>query len=501
MKKQHYLYIAAVMAVTSFSSCKKDFLTQTPEATLTGQNFYKTEAQIRDAVNGAYNPVVQMGSGNVQNRSGLWIFGELRSDNTTFQYNATNRGNEQVWFIDKFIFGSTYEPIRNFWLQNYQGIFRNNDVLAHIDAVTMDAAKKNQYTGEMKFLRAFYYFHLVRQFGGVPLRLEPTSSPEGAKSGGRATVDQVYTQIIADLTDAASKLPSKYTAATDVGRATEGAARTLLAKVYMTQKKWNEALTELRKVEKLGYSLEANYADIFSPKNKNGKESIFEIQYVGNTPALASNYLYNFAPLDTRAVTQDPSNNGNGFNIPTTDLLNAYEAGDKRKDASIGTLTYQPFGGPSVTIPYVKKYNYGFVTPGNTDVNFPVLRYADVLLMIAECLNETGNPGDALTYLNMVHAYARTGLSSIGAAGQAQLRDLIMKERQIELAFENHRWYDLVRTGKAVEVMNAHGARQKAERPNTEVEPNSYQVTPEKLLLPIPQTEVTLDQLDQNPGY
>ncbi|MDQ3846868.1 MAG: RagB/SusD family nutrient uptake outer membrane protein, partial [Bacteroidota bacterium] len=139
--------------------------------------------------------------------------------------------------------------------------------------------------------------------------------------------------------------------------------------------------------------------------------------------------------------------------------------------------------------------------PGNTDVNFPVLRYADVLLMIAECLNETGNPGDALTYLNMVHAYARTGLSSIGAAGQAQLRDLIMKERQIELAFENHRWYDLVRTGKAMEVMNAHGARQKAERPNTEVEPNSYQVTPEKLLLPIPQTEVTLDQLDQNPGY
>lgn len=515
MKKQNYLYIAAVMAVSAFSSCKKDFLTQNPEANVTGQNFYQTEAQIKDAVNGAYNALLSMGSnspvggrvgdGDAHSAGGYWIFGEMRSDNTTFQYNPTNRGQEQAWFVDKFIIGSTYEPVRNYWRQNYRAIFRNNDVLDRIDAVTMEATKKNQYTGEMKFLRGFHYFNLVQQFGGVPLRLKATGSPEEAKSEGRATVDQVYTQIIADLKDAASKLPAKYTGA-DVGRATEGAARTLLAKVYMTQKKWSEALTELRKVETHGYSLQNSYADIFSPTNKNNPESIFELQYFGTRNDLSSNFIYQFAPIDSRNkvipdATLANAGGGNGFNIPTPDLLDAYEAGDLRKHASIGTLTYQPFGAPTVTVPFVKKYNWGIVVPGHTNVNFIVLRYADVLLMIAECLNETGNTGEALTYLNRVHAHSRTGLLPVAAAGQAQLRDLIMKERQIELAFENHRWYDLLRTGKAVEVMSAHGARQKASRPTTEVEPNAYQVTPERLLLPIPQVDVTLDGLAQNPGY
>lgn len=505
MKKLNYITIAAVLAIAAFSSCKKDFLTQTPEASLTGESFYQTEAQIKDAVNGAYNSLQLMGSGNAQNRSGYWIFGEMRSDNSTFQYNPTNRGNEQVWFVDKFILGSTYEPIRSYWQQNYQAIFRNNDVLDHIDGVTIADAKKNQYIGEMKFLRAFHYFNLVQQWGGVPLRLKATGSPEEAKSGGRASEDEVYAQIITDLTDAASKLPANYTGA-DIGRATEGSVRTLLAKVYMTQQKFSEALAELRKVENLGYSLLSNYTDIFSPTNKNNAESIFEIQFVGTNPAISSNFIYNFAPQDSRNnVIPDPAlataGGGSGFNIPTPDLLETYTTGDLRKDASIGTLTYEPFGTPAVTIPYVKKYNFGIVTPGNTNVNFTVFRYADVLLMIAECLNEAGNTGEALTYLNMVHAHARTGLAPAVAAGQPELRELIIKERQVELAFENHRWYDLVRWGKAVDVMNAHGVRQKAERPTTEVEPNAYQLTPDKLLLPIPQTEVTLDNLTQNPGY
>ena len=505
MKKQNYIYMAAVIATFTLGSCKKEFLTQTPEANLSGQSFYKTESEIKNAVNGAYNPLQIMGSRSVQTGSGYWIFGEMRSDNTTFQYNPTNRGNEQDWFIDKFIMGSTYEPIRSYWQQNYQAIFRDNDVLDHIDAVTMSDSAKNQYIGEVEFLRGFNYFNLVRQFGGVPLRLKAATSPEEAKSEGRASVDDVYTQIIADLTDAAAKLPASYTA-TEAGRATRGAAITLLAKVYMTQKKFSDALSELRKVETLGYSLLPKYADIFSPASKNNAESIFEIQYLGTRTDMSSNFIYQFAPLDSRdAVIPDPTQasagGGQGFNIPTTDLLEAYEPGDLRKDASIGTITYQPFGAPTVTVPYVKKYNWGIVTSGNSDVNFPVLRYADVLLMIAECLNETGQSAQALTYLNMVHSHPRTGLSPLTTTDQAQLRDLIMKERQVELAFENHRWYDLVRWGIAVEVMNAHGVRQKAERPSIEVEPNAYQVTEENLLLPIPETEITLDHLAQNPGY
>lgn len=516
MNKQQYIYLAAALSISSLSSCKKDYLTQTPEASVSGQSFYNTEAQIKDAVNGAYNALLPLGSNSSSGGRGIgatgahfaggyWLFGEERSDNTTFQYNTSNRGDEQAWFVDKFIIGSTYEPVKNFWRQTYQGIFRNNDVLDHIDAVTIADAKKNQYIGEMKFLRAFHYFNLVRQFGGVPLRLKAPGSPAEAKSEGRASVEEVYTQIIADLTDAASKLPKSYTGA-DVGRATEGATRTLLAKVYMTQKKWNEALTELRKVEALGYSLQDNYADIFSPTNKNNSESIFEIQYLGTRTDLSSNFIYQFSPVDSKnKVIPDPalatSGGGSGHNIPTSDMVNAYMTGDKRKDASIGTLTYEPFGGATVTVPFIKKYNFGIVTPGNTNVDFPVLRYADVLLMIAECLNETGASAEALVYLNKVHAHTRTGLTPVVAAGQSQLRDLIIKERQVELAFENHRWYDLVRWGKAVEVMTAHGARQKAERPTTEVEANAYQITPEKILLPIPQNDVTLDNLEQNPGY
>lgn len=515
MKKQNYIYMAAVLAAASFSGCKKDFLTQNPEASVTGQNFFQTEAQVKDAVNGAYNALLTLGSNSASGRGvgatgahfagGYWLFGEERSDNTTFQYNTSNRGDEQAWFVDKFIIGSTYEPIRNYWRQTYQGIFRTNDVLDRIDLVTMADAKKNQYIGEMKFLRGFHYFNLVRQFGGVPLRLKATASPNEAKSSGRATIEQVYVQIVSDLVDAAGKLPKNYSG-TDVGRATEGAARTLLAKVYMTQKKWNEALTQLRKVETLGYSLQSNYADIFSPTNKNNAESVFELQYLGTRTDLSSNFAYQFAPVDSRNKVIPDANlatagGGNGHNIPTSDMLGAYSAGDKRKDASVGTLTYQPFGGATVTVPYVKKYIFGIVTPGNTDVNFPVLRFADVLLMIAECLNETSATAESLVYLNKVHAHARTGLTPLGLVDQAQLRDLIMKERQVELAFENHRWYDLVRTGKALEVMNAHGARQKAERPTTEVEANAYQITENKILLPIPQTDVTLDRLEQNPGY
>src|SRR5918993_352117 len=207
MKKQIYFCIAALVALATFNSCKKDFLVQSPEASLTGQNFYKTESEIMNAVSGAYNSLQVMGSNSIYASApfagGYWQFGELRSDNTTFQYNPNGRGDEQVWFVDKFMISSTYEPIKRFWQQNYQAIYRDNDVLDHVDGVTMDVTKRNQYTGEAKFLRAFNYFNLVRQFGGVPLLIKATVSPQDAKSGGRATEEAVYTQIIADLIDAA----------------------------------------------------------------------------------------------------------------------------------------------------------------------------------------------------------------------------------------------------------------------------------------------------------
>jgi hypothetical protein len=346
----------------------------------------------------------------------------------------------------------------------------------------------------------------VRQFGGVPLKLQTVTSPSEAKSKGRATTDQVYAQIIADLSDAATKLPASYGSA-DKGRVTSGTANALLGEVYLTQKKYTEALTAFRKVT--GYSLVSAYASIFLPNNKNNSESIFEIQYLGSDPNLSSNFMYQFAPFNSGAVvTNDPSTNlsfNSGWNTPTTDLINSYEAGDLRKGASLSEGF--TIGGQYMNVPYITKYNQGFIQPGQTNVNFPVIRYADVMLEIAECLNEQGfvAGGEAFSLLNAIRARAGLAAKTAGnvnpalnVASQAAFRDAVMQERKVELAFENHRWYDLVRTGNAVAIMNAHGAREIAKNPS-QYPAGSYAVTANKLLLPIPQREVTLDQLTQNP--
>jgi hypothetical protein len=491
-----YIMILVTAALLS-AGCGKDFLDLNPEATINGNVFYKNEDEIKQAVNAAYNILQDLG------RESYWIFGEMRSDNTAFQYNTADRGREQWEFVDEFLVGATAECIRNFWSDSYIGILRCNDVLAHIDEVSMSDAARNQYTGEVQFLRAFHYFNLVRQFGGVPLRLNSVQSPDSALSRGRASVEEVYAVIISDLTAAAANLPAKYSGA-DAGRATSGTASTLLGKVYLTQKRYAEALTELRKVTALGYQLLPSYADIFDPGKKNGPESIFEIQYLGSQTGLFSNFMYTFAPYTSgSAVTGDTktgiNGSGSGWNIPTQDMMAAYEPGDKRRAVSMAD-GYTGSNGVFVNIPYVKKYNHGFTEVGRTNDNFPVLRYADVLLMIAECLNEQGfvANGEAFTLLNQVRA--RAGLPNKTAAtvnSQAAFREVIFHERQCELAFENHRWYDLLRTGNAVTVMNAHGVKEKQQ--HTYIPANAYQVTQNRLLLPIPQTDVNLDNLDQNP--
>jgi hypothetical protein len=486
-----------VIAALLLAGCSKNFLDLNPEATINGNVFYKDETELKQAVNAAYNIMQELG------RESYWIFGEMRSDNSAFQYNTADRGREQWEFVDEFLVGATAECIGNFWRNTYIGISRCNDVLAHIENVSMSDDARNQYTGEVKLLRAFHYFNLVRQFGGVPLRLNSVQSPDSSLSKGRASVDEVYAVIISDLTDAAAKLPAKYTGA-DLGRATAGTASTLLGKVYLTQKRYAEALTELRKVTTLGYSLLPNYADNFDPGKKNGPESIFEIQYLGSQTGLFSNFMYTFAPYTSgSAVTGDTktgiNGSGSGWNIPTQDLIAAYEPGDRRRDVSMAP-GYTGSNGAFVNIPWVKKYNHGFTEVGRTNDNFPLLRYADVLLMIAECLNEQGFAagGEAFDLLNQVRT--RVGLPArtpqeLGT--QAAFRDAVFHERQVELAFENHRWYDLVRSGNAVAVMNAHGAREKQQ--HAYIPANAYQVNVNRLLLPIPQTDVNLDNLEQNP--
>ena len=482
--------------------CQKDFLSLNPPSSLNVNNFFKDSVQVGQAVNGAYAELITLGS------SSYWIFGEMRSDNTSFQFNTSNRGNAQKEDVDEFSTLSTNSYISDFWGNTYVGIARCNDVLGHIATVQMSDSLKSRNIGEMKFLRAFHYFNLVRQFGPVPLRLESATSVGTSHSTGRAGVDDVYGQIIADLKDAISKLPTQY-GTTNLGRITQGAAHTLLAKVYLTRKDWDDAISELRIVQGLGYSLLTNYKDIFDPNKKNGAESIFEIQYLGTNASLYSNFMYQFAPYDSKNyVTGDAGTNlasSSGWNTPTQDMIGAYEAGDLRKSISLA-ISYTA-GATVVNQPYVKKYNHGFVAAGRTNDDLIVLRYADVLLMLAEALNEKGYvaDGEAFGLLNQVRQ--RAGLpvktsanvvDSLKLPDQASFRSAIFKERRVELAFENHRWYDLLRTGNAVAIMTANGLQVIAANvPN--IPATAYQVTENKLLLPIPQNDVINDNLDQNP--
>ena len=497
-----YIYAAVICLALSGSSCSKDFLNQPSESSLNGASFWKTESDLKQGVVGAYRTLRDQGLFD------YWALGEMRSDNTTFQYNGPERGQENRELIDQFQINSANTLLQQFWQQSYIGIARCNDVLDHVQRIPMSEDSRNQAIGEVKTLRSFYYFNLVRQFGAVPLRVDVAKTPADAQSKSRASVEEIYAVIIADLTDAAEKLPAvgAYSEA-DKGRVSKGTAYTLLGKVYMTQKKFDQALTALRKVT--GYQLMSSYAEIFVPQNKNNKESIFEIQYLGSISDLASNFMYQFAPFNSgNIVTQDKNTNLNynsGWNTPTSDIIAAYENGDLRKDVSLGEGFMDK--GVFVAAPYVKKYNHGFIQPGQTDVNFPILRYGDVLLMISECLNEQGfvMDGEAFKLLNDIRVRAGLAPKSAGnsvlelrVGTQEQFREAIYKERQVELAFENHRWYDLVRTGRAVKVMSEHGKREMAKNPST-IPVGSYQITENKLLLQIPQREVNLDNLTQNP--
>ncbi|MFI2743510.1 RagB/SusD family nutrient uptake outer membrane protein [Zhouia sp. PK063] len=506
MKKYFNIINIKVVYVCLFfvlaSSCSDEYLDLQPETVTDEASFFKTQEQMEQAVNGAYVPL--------RNLTTLeyWVFGEMRSDNTDFQFYQADRGLENRGLVDYFLIeASADSPLLTFWQGSYQGISRCNTILDHMGEVEdISDEKKSQYTGEASFLRAFYYYNLVFQFGGVPLELTVTTSPSDAKSEGRASKEDVLAAIEEDLQTAIQNLPAQYNSA-NRGRATSGAAKTLLAKLYMMQHKYDEAITVMQQIS--GYSIltgSANsYKSIFDPANKGNSEIIFAVQYLGSENGLGSNFMYQFAPNTSgNIVTQDPQMTtlgaSSGWNTPTQDLLHAYEDGDLRKDASLQT-GFTDAQGNFVNQPYVSKYNFGFDLSGSTSVNFPTLRYADIMLMLAEALNEKGfvANGEAFDLVNQIRN--RAGLSNLDPTqvnSQASFREAVYHERRVELAFENHRWYDLLRSGNAVSIMNAHG-QEEIELRKSYIPSGAYNLNENKLLLPIPQRAVTLDNLEQNP--
>jgi hypothetical protein len=483
------------------AGCGEDYLAVSPEHFQSSVNFYKTKDQFMQAANAAYAPLQELYSGSTLRPMGsLWALAEMRSDNTSYHKNTGDASGFQMEELDEFREVANNTPVSNLFQGCYTGITRCNIILDRIDASSVDQATKDLVAGQASFLRAFYYFQLVRLYGDVPLVLKEVKSIDEAFTvSGPKPSSEIYTVIQSDAATAITKLPDAYTNASDKGRVTQGAARTLLAEVHMTLKNFTAATEQLRAVvQSAKYQLHASYASNFTLANENGIESIFEIQYIeGSAANEFSNFIYTFAPNGSGTAVAGfalPGSSLSGWNIPTQDLLDSYETNDARKAASIGSFTETSSG---KVIPFVKKYQTPHAVRFQTGSNFPVYRYADVLLMLAECLNETGfvADGEAFQLLNQIRTRAGLPTKSTTATDpallittQEQFRDAIAHERQVELAFENHRWFDLLRTNKATAVMQAHGAREKAIK--SYLNPASYNDI--RLLNLYPQRELEL---------
>lgn len=441
-----------------------NFLEIYPETSLSSETFFKTEADFEQAVNAAYAPLRSI----VNDRA--WLLAELRSDNTYFGRNPAFGATEQIEDIADFalpesggITSNTH--VLNQYRLDYQIIARTNQILTTIDQVEFNAEAKNNLKGQAHFLRAYAYFELVRYFGKAPLHLVPvTERAEAALP--LASEEELYAQIISDAEQAVQLLPPK--SQQELGRATSGAARTLLANVHIVRKNWAAAETLLRQVvESKEYDLVQDYNNVFSTStgNKNNIESVFEVQYMEGPAGMNGTFMYLFMPrpmtateLQTLSGTSNPQPlDEEGDHVPTPDIIAAYEEGDERKDASIGYIELENAPWEEGVYPYVKKFVRPHSLHNNHGMNWPIYRYAEVLLFLAEALNEQGKDGEAAQYLNMVRE--RAGLDP----AQGDLREAIFNERRVELAFENKRWFDLVRTGRAIEVMTAFGERVKAD--------------------------------------
>ena len=464
MKKK---IIIACLASFLITGCRDEFLTVIPETQLSSGIFFVSESDFKQAVNAAYVPLRQMFNERA------WVLEEMHSDNTYYArntlYGAVDPTENVADFAVPTAGGVTAND--NVLVQyrlNYQVISRANQILTTIDPVDFAAESKNNLKGQALFLRAFCYFDLVRLFGKVPLHLTPVVGREDAALP-LSTTEEIYAQIEKDAKEASTLLLNK--AKQEAGRVTSGSAKTLLANLYLTQKKWAQVETLMKEViTNDGYTLMPDYANAFSTTsaNKNNQESIFEIQYMEGSAGYNGNQIYRFlpspitaaeiAPITGTSNPQPTSQESN--NIPTPDLIAAYETGDKRKDASIGYVTLSQALTENKTFPYIKKYAKTHSLQNNTGQNWPVYRYAEVLLFMAEALNEQGKTAEAATYLNQVRT--RAGLANTTSLAQATMREAIFKERRVELAFENKRWFDLTRTGRVKEIIGAYGAKVKA---------------------------------------
>jgi len=484
--------IVAVVFLLAAQGCKKGFLvvpTQGKQPTV-NQALFTSEANATAAINAIYANLREW-------RQTAFAPIAVESMGSDEAEKGSHAGDSEFMTdFDTFKQTSTEGQISDFWNGQYASISLCNQAVDSIPGINMDASLKARYVAEAKFVRAYGYFRLVRAFGGVPLRLHYPKSPSDFNLP-RASEAQIWAQIEQDLTDAASVLPQSYGAA-DVGRATKGAALALHAKVAMYQNKWPDVLSYTNAVMGLGYSLFPNFEQSFRIANENNSEEIFEIQ----CPSIPNDGTADNSQYSQVQGARTEPNGGWGFNVPTQVLADAFETGDPRRSATIlftGATTPE---GDVIPPPTSDAPSFGYNGKSYVPFNVPyysnhgeaqdvrVIRYADVLLMNAEAANNTGNTTQALASLELVRARARGSNNSIlpkvTTTDKTALQAAIWHERQVELAMEFDRFYDVVRQGRGKEVFGAKGFV---------VGKSEHQ--------PLPQNEIDLSagMLTQNPGY
>ncbi|WP_114749681.1 RagB/SusD family nutrient uptake outer membrane protein [Pleomorphovibrio marinus] len=509
IKKIYKLLIVSFLLCTV--SCDDDFLDVPPLGLVSDANFDPVMA-----VTSCYNIM-----GNYDNRWSDWrilILGDALSDD------AWKGGSSQTDQIDIYqmnIFATIPSNVipRDVWSMYYRRIFRFNWAIVNLQGLDQEIALNRRLLGEVKFLRAMHYFWLVRSFGDVPLVEEPLSSDQHNKV--RESEINLYEFIERELLEAIDLLPTKSEyQLRDLGRATEGSARGLLSKVYLYQEKWSEALDQAGLIINSGdYQLETDFGNIFSREAQHGPESLFEITFAENDQL--SNPTYHAIAQRSRNVF-----GGWGLNCPTKDLLDAFEPGDPR---TIHTITFHGDITEGQTHDHSgydnpdQMHNMKAFKPvslqgnsANDGENFRVMRYAEILLIYAEAANELGQSGEALEKLNLVRERARNSsrtdryrtfinfelaepenvLPEITETGQTELREIIWQERRVELALEGDRFYDLVRQGRAGDVLRSFSQQYNADKGS-----NFQDGIHERF--PVPQDEIdrTNGLIIQNNGY
>lgn len=456
MKKT--IILTAVLAIISLViACNEDFVTKEFQNGVVDANFFQDATHAEQALTAVYDAISQKGL----YREAIFVLGDATSDDI----NELTGDNGDYGTFFRAASDFRWEPNNPFstarWYDAYKGIFRANILLDKLPEIDMDAALKAQFAAEAKFLRALYYYNLVVAFGDVPLVTTVLSRAEYQELA-RTDKGVIYGQMEQDLIDAAAALPVENS--DPIGRATKGAALGLLSRVYLYQEKWTETIDAAEQVSSLGrYQLTqglVDYENMFNGKNENSDESLFEFQSVGRAPGFwgaSSENLYSafWSPVIGWA---------NWFS-PSVESYEQYEPGDIRRKANIlvigagdsidtdGDGIREPFPSGGMNTTYFNNANakkwlpegQALAQTNNYDVNFTILRYAEVLLNLAEALNEAGRSADALTPLNEIRT--RAAVPEITETDQTALREIIRDERRKELLFEGHRYFDLSRWG------------------------------------------------------